>query len=657
MIVIYDIETLKNFFCYVDLDYNTKEFRTFKIGLSNNDLLEFHDYLKDKKPNQVGYNNLKFDSQVCQYILENTDYWSSHDYTSSEIANEIHKYSQSVIDKQDSGEWSDYPEWKLTCKQLDLFKIWHFDNAAKRTSLKWIQFAIDWHDLRDMPINHNTEITEDDIESIIDYCKNDVSSTAEFLNITLGKTDLPLYKGKDKLQLRKDIKKEFGINCLNFNDVKIGDELNKIGYLNLTGLSKYDLKNLHTKQSPFTFKDCIPEYISFKTFELQSFYNKIKDTVVDVNKKQEFTFDFKGTSYTIAKGGIHSNDPSRIIKPTENQVLIDADIGSQYPNALRKRKLYPRHLGTEWLNMYIDTIEKRLDAKKEYKRTKDPKYKSIDELFKLALNGGGFGKTGESTSWQYDPFVSMNTTIGNQFEILMLIEELELQGIRVISANTDGIVSLFYRDLIDIYYKVCENWEIKVGNHKLGKLEYTEYELLVQNSVNSYLAVKKGDSPIETRAKYKSEFTIDFEINKNKSARVVNLALSEYFLKGINPKIFIENHRNIYDFCIGVKANKGWYFQTENIVNGELEVQKQQKTIRYYVSKPGKKLVKCHNDGRRIQAEAGIWMQTIFNLYQEKEWNEYNIDYKYYISRVYDIINKIDKTTTQKYTQLQLNFI
>lgn len=60
-----------------------------------------------------------------------------------------------------------------------------------------------------------------------------------------------------------------------------------------------------------------------------------------------------------------------------------------YPNAIRKRKLYPRHLGKEWIVGYENTITKRLEAKKQYKVSKEGRFKSIDEVYKLALNGGG----------------------------------------------------------------------------------------------------------------------------------------------------------------------------------------------------------------------------------------------------------------------------
>ena len=429
--------------------------------------------------------------------------------------------------------------------------------------------------------------------------------------------------------------------------------------MELRGIDKYELKELKTVIEPFTFGQCIPDYINFKTEMLKSFYNKIKDIVVDIDAKQNFPLFFRGTNYIIAKGGIHSADKPRLLKPNVDQILIDADVGSQYPNGIRKRKLYPRHLGEEWLNMYCSNIKLRLDAKKQYKLTKDPKYKTIDELYKLALNGA-FGKTGEATSWQYDPFVSMSVTIGNQFEILMLIEMLEEAGIHVVSANTDGIVALFNKELRPVYDDLCLEWEVLVGNTEMGALEYAEYEFFAQASVNDYIAIKKEDpgypESLEERIKYKGDFLIDFDLHKNKSNRVVNMALSEYFVNGTDPKSFIINHRNIYDFCSGVRAKSGWYFQTEEIHEQSYKNTRQQKTVRYYISKDGVKLIKCHNDGRKSQTEAGRWMQTIFNNYVEKDWELYDINYEYYITKTYDLIHSIQPEVNRFSTQLVMAF-
>jgi hypothetical protein len=45
------------------------------------------------------------------------------------------------------------------------------------------------------------------------------------------------------------------------------------------------------------------------------------------------------------------------------------------------------------------------------------------------------------------------------------------------------------------------------------------------------------------------------------------------------------------------------------------------------------KILKNHEDGREIQVEAGRWLQTVYNKHEEKSWEDYNIDYRFYIQK------------------------
>ena len=131
-IVIYDIETLSNCFIYCDINYKTGEFNTFVIHESQNDLIKFYNYLNTPL-NQVGFNNLGFDAQVIQWIIDNYNRLSKLE--GYEIVYEIYQYSQYVINKSNNNEWLDYPEYKLLIPQLDLFKIFHYNNKARSCSL------------------------------------------------------------------------------------------------------------------------------------------------------------------------------------------------------------------------------------------------------------------------------------------------------------------------------------------------------------------------------------------------------------------------------------------------------------------------------------------------------------------------------------------
>lgn len=323
-----------------------------------------------------------------------------------------------------------------------------------------------------------------------------------------------------------------------------------------------------------------------------------------------------------------------------------------YPNGIRKRRLYPRRLGEAWLGIYSSIIEKRIDAKKKFKETKDGKYKAIDEAFKLALNGGSFGKMGETYNWQYDLFSMYKVTIGCQIDLLMLIEDLMLHDIYIISANTDGVLCYLDREKEELYYQISKNWEKAVGNDVMGNLEYQEFDMFAQVSVNDYIAVKP-----DGKLKTKGDFVYDLELHKNKSRRIVSLALKDYFQKSIPVEETIRNHTNIYDFCCAVRANSDDRLFVMNTRSAE-EYQ-EQRTVRYYVANTDQVLVKrlkplakkkiTHqmdifggvDDGtRQTQIEAG-WNIEVFNRYIKKD--DYNIDYSYYIEKTYRILNQIKK--------------
>lgn len=250
--------------------------------------------------------------------------------------------------------------------------------------------------------------------------------------------------------------------------------------------------------------------------------------------------------------------------------------------------------------------------------------------------------TNQVDNWQYDPLVTFKCTIGNQFEILMLIEMLELQGIAVMSANTDGIVCLIPVELEQKYYDICHEWERLVGNDKMGQLEYTDYKELWQTTVNDYLAIG-----VDGKVKTKGDFNKDMPLQKNKSYRVVPIAIEEYIVSGKPVEETIRNHRNIYDFCAGAKSSNDYYYEGVDKKTGHKNIYN--KVIRYYISKSGEKLFKIKQEysekkGRdRTQLEAGYDHQTIFNKsWFPDKWEEYGIDEKYYIDECYKILDRLE---------------
>jgi hypothetical protein len=639
---VWDIETMINLFTCTFTDMNGKS-EQFVLHEEYNNGRDFIKFIKSEPSVLIGYNSIGFDYPVIHYLLGNIKKFKNV----KEVIDGIYARAQAIIESQNSDDWKDKYKYQIKDKdfiipQMDLMRIWHYDNKAKLTSLKQLEVAMQFPIVDDMPFKHFEKVTKDDIEKVLAYNKNDCNATLEFLKYTLGNVENKLYKNVDKYQLRKDITAEFGFDALNMNDVKIGDEINKLNYLKATGLNEYDLKGMKTVRPEIFVKDCIPSFIKFESEKLNIFLENLKKQVL-TGTKGEFSESiiYKGVGFTFGQGGIHSTDGARKFYSTKTHILEDRDCASMYPTSIINWKLYPAHLGLEWLEGYIWTRDKRIEAKSTYKKSKDPKFQAIQEAYKLALNGGGFGKTGEPNSWQFDPLVSMTTTIGNQLCLLMLCEKYLDNGIEIISANTDGVLIIKELAKSELISEIDKWWEA-ITQHTL---EYTPYTTFVQTSVNDYLAVKP-----DGEIKYKGDFDPFKELHKDHSFRIVPLALSEYFSKGISFEQTIRNHTNIYDFCGFFKTSKGWtaklkYVSYDNTGNPYVKVDVLPKTNRYFISTDGGSLMKQHEDPKKkggLQfVEKGAKV-TMLNRFIERKFADYKIDYKFYILEAEKIRRQIE---------------
>jgi len=661
-ILIYDIETLKEFFLIVI--YLPEEDRSveFAINKNINQLDGFLKFVEEYEEHYwVGYNNLRFDSQVIEFILKNHQYWGDKGW--KEICSLIYQKATDTIHDANYDVMPVYRENQLTCKQIDLFLIWHFNNKNRMVSLKRLEYEMDFDNIEEMPIASDKEGLDDtEIENTTKYCHNDVMATYAFYRITRGDTEHPLYKGKDKIQDRLIIEEEIGLKCLNFDDVKIGAEWNKLDYMKMMDIDDEMLLrpkkvvNFYGKK----YNKFFPSTVDFQTKEVKTFVRDLGNTFI-LNKKQFFKYKFNdGLTVQLGRGGIHSQEKPRMIVPRADEMYLQCDIGSQYPNAIRKYKLYPAHLGKAWNEMLASKIERRLHYKQLAKETGNPKYASLQEMGKLSLNGGAYGRLNTKGDWQEDPCAMLKVTIGCQLEILMIVEALTLKGFNVVSVNTDGFDVVIKRNRETEFKEICSYYESKIGNSELGQIEYTEFKWIAQTSVNDYIALKPNGE-----VKRKGDFTVDFELHKNKSGRIIPIALGRYFVDGIAVSDTIRSHDNIYDFTLRQKASKDFHYEGVITKKSEVTTKVYNKLIRYYVSNSGEKLYKIKNPEcktkapPRSQLEAGKWLCTVCNyLPAGTKVKDCDINYDFYIEKAEEIIKKIDKKyerqTKQDKQQLSL---
>lgn len=650
-----DIETIKSVFTYTGYNIDTKEVVQYVIHKDLNQLRELYKHINECK-GHITFNGLNFDYPILHFILTNYYSWLEFELSTTDIIDLIYQKAQWIIDSQKEEinkkkVYVSIKEKDVLIPQLDIFSIFHFSNKAKITSLKWIQFSIDYPNIEEMPIHHSLDnITLEQVEDVKSYNLNDVMSTYELYRITIGDTEHPLYKGIDKVQLRKDIIAEFGINCINYNDVKIGDELNKIIYSKFKGITKYNLPKKGTFRDSIKVNDCI-QPIEFNDLSLKYFYDTFTKKVFNPIKLKEEKGEkikYKNLIISFGFGGLHTVDLPRKINIDSEYYLSDKDCTGMYPRTIIERQLYPKHLGIEWCKGCEYIYNKRANEYKPLSK-KDKKAQSFSEAFKLANNGGSFGMTNQINNWQYDSLVTFSVTLFNQFALLKLTEMLMEKNIQVVSLNTDGCLSLVRYDKKEEYEEICYIWE-KQFKHTL---EETLYKSFIQTSVNDYIAIT-----LDNKIKKKGDFSTEFELHKNKSALIVPLALEAYYTKNIPILTTIKEDNNIFNFCLGTKSigqNRLYEMNTKNSTENKL-----QKINRYYISLDGNNIIKrlppiegkkvikqldifgVVDDGTREQEIEAGYLSTIFNKYVKKDIKDYNINYQYYIDRCNKIIQKIN---------------
>lgn len=657
---VHDYETLINCFTAVFQHYKTDETRIFVVHELRNDFDELVVFLRENQrlgQRHISFNGLAFDAQITHYILIHYELW--RELPPKKIAHEIYKRAQHVINLSNNREWLDFYESKMVIPQIDVYKLNHWDNAAKRSSLKWIQYSMDWHNLQDMPIHHETMIhTQEELDMIIEYNINDVESTKAIL-----------HKSKSEINLRKDLTNAYGIPLYNASEPRIAKDLFLYFLVQKTKMNKWDLKNSKTKRVMITVDDIILPYIKFKTPEFNGLLTMFQELIIFPDQTKggfKHSVNYHGMRTDFGLGGVHGARSSSVYEATEGMTIMTSDVTSFYPNLAIRNNWAPAHLPKQ---AFVEQYEWFFDERKKIPK-KDPR----NYVYKIILNST-YGLSNDKYCYLYDPQFTMQITVNGQLSLMMLYEMIqeEIPGAIPLMQNTDGLETIIAKKHIPKYMEICERWE-KLTNLNL---EHEKYQKLILADVNNYIAINKYKEVDKQKyhdlkkdksrdlfkekdgkfywagTKDKGRFEIDKALHKNKSNKIVTLALFDYFVHDVPPETTLSNNKNIFDYCSGKKIRGAWQFKTEHIEDGKHVVEDQQKTIRYYISNKGCKIMKHHKtDGRVMQLEAGKWVQTMYNNHKEIPWEDYDINEDYYLQAIYREIENV----TQAIKKSQLKF-
>jgi len=634
-----DYETLVNCFIGVFQHYKDEHLRKiFVIHGSRNDLpqiVEFLNQCKDKNQWHISYNGLAFDAQISQFILDKQRQLLS--LPTEEVIAYIYAFAQKTISLKDQNSFLEYPPAKLKIRQIDLFKMNHWDNRAKMSSLKWIQYSMDWENVEEMPHPHYQPITDYvTLQNVIFYCINDVLSTKKILE-----------HSKEQIVLRQTLTKEYGIDLYSASEPRISKELFLHFLSQKLGWDKGTIKTLRTHHREIYLGQCILPYISFQTENFQKMFDYLRTQVIISTKNGfKYTVDYKGMKTDYGLGGIHGAREAGVYEAKPGYTIMTSDVTSFYPNLAIRNGFHPEHLPKD---EFCELYEWFFEERKKIPKT-DPK----NYVYKIILNST-YGLTGDENSFLYDPKMTMQITINGQLSLSMLYEMIceEIPEAVPLMQNTDGLETLIPTSYVEKYHEICQRW----CKMTMLELEHDEYSKMIIRDVNNYIAVSKSGK-VKCKGAFEWEDLDKKKVavfHKNKSFLIIPKAIYAYFTNGVKPEDFLAANQNIFDYCAGIKAKSGWYFEMRSVQEGELVSTKLQKIVRYYVSSKGGKLVKCHTDGRLIQVESGQWLQTTVNeIIETKRFESYGINTSYYLDQIYKEIHQIEKEKSLSYTQLSL---
>lgn len=502
---------------------------------------------------------------------------------------------------------------KYNCRMPDYLD--HIDlmevspGSPQKPSLKMYAGRMHSHTIQDLPFDPNLPLSESQIAELEIYHDIDLDDTADML------AEL-----KAQVAIRASMSDQYGVDLRSKSDAQIAEAVIKHEVERAIG---HRLEKPQVRAGVFRYQP--PAFLKFQTTEMQAMFERVKqaefrvgaDGVVRMPDSLEgATVALGGSLYRMGIGGLHSSEASTTHRSDSEYILIDRDVTSYYPNIILLTGLFPKHMGQHFAKVYRSIYERRVAAK----HSGD---KNTSETLKIVLNGS-FGKFGSPYSILYAPDLMIQTTIGGQLSILMLIESLYVNGLDVVSANTDGFVTKVPRKRLQLFDALILEWEQATG----FETEETQYRALHSRDVNNYVAITMNG-----KVKTKGAFAAAGPgqpgaagLKKNPQCEVTIDAAVAHLRSGTAIEDTIRACTDVRKFVAVRRVNGGALDQYGRLVG---------KIVRYYYAGvPGALTYKLNGNGVPKTEGAKPLMTLPDSLPAD-------IDYDWYIREAYAILQDV----------------
>jgi hypothetical protein len=543
----------------------------------------------------VDFNGRNYDEPIIKVILSGGSTADAYSATEMIIMQEMRPYE--VLRK--FGIKNEI----ISLNHIDLIEV-----CPSAASLK--SYAGRLHSLvmQDLPFVPGSILTESQKKILYWYMFNDLRHTRD------------LYKELSKqIELRENMSLQYQTDLRSKSDAQIAETVlsNQISAISGVRCKRPNI------EIGTIYKYHIPEYMKFRTPIMQRVLETIRNVEFVVNETGSvgmppvlngLEINIANAVYRMGIGGLHSSEKSSVYNNKQGYRILDRDVESYYPSIILNQGLYPKHLGTNFLDAYRRIVETRVRAKRE-------KNTVVADSLKVTINGS-FGKLNNKYSILYAPDLFIQVVITGQLSQLLLIEALEIAGISVASANTDGIVMILRPEQEQTYNSIFSDWEKATG----FRTEETEYSALYSRDVNNYMAFKT-DGSVKVKGVYSERGSNGNSIlSKNPCGMISVDAVVAYLRDGTNISETIRACKDIRRF-VYVRQVKGGAVKDGEYLG---------KTIRWYYSteKTGK-IIYALNGNKVPRTEGATPLMTLPSCVPE------DIDHEWYIFESYKILEEI----------------
>lgn len=429
-----------------------------------NDIEKLKEYIKVNQTSiLVGFNNYGYDDFILASLLTGKD---------------PYEVSKSIIN-------GNKPRLKLNLITLDVMQ-----ELPLGVGLKSSQANLGYS-IVETPIDFDLDrkLTAEEIQLVVEYCKNDVDSTIELFKIR-----------KDYFTSKFEIVNEFNL------PVPMVKKTRAVLSSKVLKCEKVKIPNdrLHIDYDPNINWSIIPSEV--REFFKQCEYDYRCGGDYKEIESRKLKLNVAGVPHVYGFGGIHG----AIEKYNSSGSFLHIDVSSYYPSLIIVDGFMSRATAEPQLFTNLR------DIRYKYKAQKNPK----QLIYKILINAT-FGAMKSEYNDLFDPKQANNICINGQIILTQLVLELA-PYCQLIQSNTDGIVVKYneadYDTIVELVKDFGKRFNLTFDIDKIIKI--------AQRDVNNY-AIQFENGKIEAKGRFGKFEGGNFMQN---SLSIIDRALVNYYI-------------------------------------------------------------------------------------------------------------------------------